>query len=71
MEIAIIGSGNVGRVLASAAVPGGHEVVLTAAHPERARAAAQEVGARAADSNRAAVEWSWQNAWKLLGPTGA
>jgi len=56
MEIAIIGSGNVGRVLASAAVRGGHEVVLTAAHPERARAVAEEVGARAAGSNRAAVE---------------
>jgi NADPH-dependent F420 reductase len=43
-------------VLASAAVRGGHNVVLSAAHPERAGAVAQEIGARAADSNRAAVQ---------------
>jgi NADPH-dependent F420 reductase len=56
MDIAIIGSGNIGRVLARAAVRAGHSVVLTAAHAENARAAAEEIGARAADSNRAAVQ---------------
>jgi 8-hydroxy-5-deazaflavin:NADPH oxidoreductase len=56
MDIAIIGTGNVGRPLASAAVRADHNVVLSAAHPESARAVAEEIGARAADSNRAAVE---------------
>jgi NADPH-dependent F420 reductase len=56
MDIAIIGTGNVGRVLASAAVRADHNVVLSAAHPESARTVAEEIGARAADSNRAAVE---------------
>ena len=56
MDIAIIGAGNVGRVLASAAVRADHNVVLSAAHPESARTVAEEIGARAADSNRAAVE---------------
>jgi NADPH-dependent F420 reductase len=56
MQIAIIGSGNVGRALARAAARAGHDVTLTAAHPEHARSAAQEIGASAADSNLAAVE---------------
>jgi NADPH-dependent F420 reductase len=56
MDIAIIGTGNVGRALASAAVRADHNVVLSAAHPESARTVAEEIGARAADSNRAAVE---------------
>ena len=56
MDIAIIGTGNVGRVLASAAVRADHNVVLSAAHPESARTVAEEIGARAAGSNRAAVE---------------
>lgn len=56
MRIAIIGAGNVGGGLARAAVAAGHDVVLSAAHPDRARAAAEAAGARAADSNGAAAE---------------
>jgi predicted dinucleotide-binding enzyme len=56
MRIAIIGAGNVGAGLARAAVAAGHDVVLTAAHAEKARAAAEAAGARAAESNTAAVE---------------
>src|SRR5437773_11195633 len=55
MEIAIIGTGNVGSALARACVAAGHTVVLSARHPEHAQKVAAEVGARAADSNRAAV----------------
>jgi NADPH-dependent F420 reductase len=56
MRIAIIGSGNVGKALAGAAVRGGHDVSLTARDPEHAAAAARETGARAAGSNRDAVQ---------------
>ena len=56
MRIAIIGAGNVGGGLARAAVSAGHEVVLSAARPDRARATAEATGARAAQSNTAAVE---------------
>jgi len=56
MRIAIIGAGNVGGGLARAAVAAGHDVVLSAAQPESARATAEATGARAADSNTAAVE---------------
>jgi NADPH-dependent F420 reductase len=55
MQIAIIGSGNVGRALASSTTRAGHDVVLSAAHPEHAQSAAQEIGARAASSNREAI----------------
>jgi predicted dinucleotide-binding enzyme len=56
MRIAVIGSGNVGSGFARAAVQAGHEVVVTAAHPEKARALADEIGARAAAGNAEAVE---------------
>jgi predicted dinucleotide-binding enzyme len=56
MEIAIIGSGNVGKALAGATVRNGHSVTLTAADPDHARTAAESVGARAADSNLEAVD---------------
>lgn len=56
MRIAIIGAGNVGAGLARAAHAAGHDVVLTAAHANKARAAAEATGARAAESNTAAVE---------------
>ena len=56
MRIAVIGAGNVGGALARAAVAAGHDVVLSAAHPDKGRATAGAVGARAADSNTAAVE---------------
>lgn len=55
MRIAIIGSGNVGRALSKAAVGAGHEPTLSDAHPEHAAQVAAEVGARAAQSNSAAV----------------
>jgi NADPH-dependent F420 reductase len=56
MDIAIIGSGNVGKALAAAAVRNGHNVTLSAANPAHARAAAESIGARAAESNLEAVE---------------
>jgi len=56
MRIAIIGAGNVGGGLARAAVAAGHDVVLSAAHQDTARATAQASGARAAESNVAAVQ---------------
>jgi predicted dinucleotide-binding enzyme len=56
MRIAIIGAGNVGGGLARAAVAAGHDVVLSAARADRARATAEATGARAAESNTAAVE---------------
>lgn len=55
MKVAIIGSGNVGKALGSSISRAGHDVILTANNPEHARAAAAEIGARAADSNVAAV----------------
>ena len=51
MKIAIIGSGNVGRALATAFTRAGHAVRITAQHPEHAQAAASETGARSVDSN--------------------
>jgi predicted dinucleotide-binding enzyme len=56
MRIAVIGAGNVGSGFGRAAVAAGHEVVVAAAHPEKAQAVAVEIGARAAENNAAAVE---------------
>lgn len=56
MNIAIIGAGNVGSALAGAAVRAGHEVTVTAASAEHARSAAQQTGARYADSNTSAAD---------------
>jgi 8-hydroxy-5-deazaflavin:NADPH oxidoreductase len=56
VRIAVIGAGNVGSGFARAAVAAGHEVVLSAAHPEKAQAVAAETGARAAQSNVAAAD---------------
>jgi predicted dinucleotide-binding enzyme len=53
MNIAIIGSGNVGKALATAAVRAGHTVTISAAHQEHAMAAAQATGARSATSAQA------------------
>jgi 8-hydroxy-5-deazaflavin:NADPH oxidoreductase len=55
MRIAIIGAGNVGTGFGRAAVAAGHDVVLSAAHPEKAQAVAAEIGVRAAETNTAAV----------------
>jgi NADPH-dependent F420 reductase len=49
--IAIIGSGNVGRALASAAVGAGHDVLITSADPAHAEAAALATGAHAMERN--------------------
>jgi 8-hydroxy-5-deazaflavin:NADPH oxidoreductase len=56
MNIAIIGAGNVGKAITSSATRAGHAVALSSANGDSAIAAAQEFGARAAGSNREAVE---------------
>ena len=56
MRIAVIGAGNVGGGFSRAAVAAGHDVVISAAHPEKAQALASEVGAQAAETNAAAVQ---------------
>jgi NADPH-dependent F420 reductase len=55
MDIAIIGTGNVGSALARACVAAGHRVVLSARHADHAEKIAAEVGGRAAPGNRDAV----------------
>ena len=55
MQIAIIGAGNVGRALATSLTRAGHDVTITAAHPEHAVDAASATGATASDSNRDAA----------------
>jgi NADPH-dependent F420 reductase len=56
MNIAIIGAGNVGRALATSAIRTGHAVTVSSASHDNAVQVAEETGARAAESNRAAVE---------------
>ncbi len=55
MKVAIIGTGNVGKALATSAVRAGHDVILAASTPEHAAEAAQKTGAQAASSNAQAV----------------
>ena len=55
MKIAIIGAGNVGKALAGSFERAGHDVTVSSAHPDTARAVAEQTGARAAASNRDAV----------------
>jgi len=55
MQIAIIGAGNVGRALAGSFTRAGHDVTVSATHPEHAREAAIEAGASAAATNADAV----------------
>ncbi|MGC0373003.1 NADPH-dependent F420 reductase [Streptomyces sp. SAI-229] len=55
MRIAIIGAGNVGSALASAAVAAGHDVAVTATDPKKAADVAAQTGARGAGSNAEAV----------------
>jgi len=55
MQIAIIGAGNVGRALAGSLTRAGHDVTVSATHPEHAREAATEAGATAAATNADAV----------------
>jgi len=56
MKVAIIGSGNVGKALATSGVRAGHSVTLTATTPEKAAEAAKATGARAASSNVEAIK---------------
>lgn len=55
MKIAIIGSGNVGTSLATAAVKAGHDVTLTSSDGTQAAQAAAATGANAATSNAEAA----------------
>jgi 8-hydroxy-5-deazaflavin:NADPH oxidoreductase len=55
MKVAIIGAGNVGKALATSITRAGHDVTLTAKHPEHAEAAAEATGATTAATNVAAV----------------
>jgi predicted dinucleotide-binding enzyme len=55
MQIAIIGAGNVGRALATSLTRAGHDVTITAEHPEHAAEAATTTGATAGTSNAAAA----------------
>ena len=56
MKVAIIGAGNVGKALASSITRAGHDVTITAKHPEHARQAAQETGAHPAQNAADAVD---------------
>lgn len=56
MNIAIIGSGNVGRALASSSVRAGHNVTISGSDAASAQAGAAGSGARAAASNLEAVQ---------------
>ncbi len=58
MDIAIIGTGNVGKALGSSLVRAGHNVTFAASNPEHAAAAAGDLHARAATSNSEAVDSS-------------
>jgi hypothetical protein len=56
MKIGIIGSGTVGKALASSATKAGHEVRMSAKDPAHAEEAAKATKAHAASSNQAAVK---------------
>ena len=56
MDIAIIGAGNVGRALATSAIRTGHSVTVSSSNGATAAKLAEETGATAAASNRAAAE---------------
>jgi 8-hydroxy-5-deazaflavin:NADPH oxidoreductase len=55
MKVAIIGAGNVGKALGTSIARAGHEVTITAKHPEHARVAAQEIGAQPAETPAEAI----------------
>ena len=58
MDIAIIGTGNVGKALGSSLVRAGHTVTFAASNPEHAAQAASSLRARAASSTSEAVDAS-------------
>jgi predicted dinucleotide-binding enzyme len=55
MDIAIIGTGNVGKALGSSLVRAGHRVTFAASSAEHAAEAARDLGAQAAASNNEAI----------------
>src|SRR5687767_6984244 len=55
MKVTIIGAGNVGKALATSITNAGHDVTLAASSPGSARAAADAIGTRSADTNARAV----------------
>ncbi len=55
MDIAIIGAGNVGTALAGALAHAGHEVTISATHPEHAAEAAKATGTDSAATNQEAI----------------
>jgi predicted dinucleotide-binding enzyme len=56
MDIAIIGTGNVGKALGSSLVRAGHNVTFAASNPNHAAELAHDLHARAAASNTEAVD---------------
>jgi len=56
MKVAIIGSGNVGKALASSATRAGHQVTIASRDPQKAEQAAQATNAQAADTPKEAVQ---------------
>ena len=56
MRIAIVGAGNVGKALSTAAVAAGHDVAVSATSRDSAEDAAATAGARAAADNADAVD---------------
>ena len=56
MDIAIIGAGNVGKALTGSAIRTGHSVTVSSAGGASARDLARETGARAAASDREAID---------------
>ena len=55
MKVTIIGAGNVGKALGTSISRAGHDVTITAKHPEHAQEAAMEIGAHPVDSSAEAV----------------
>ena len=56
MKVAIIGSGNVGKALASSATRAGHQVTIASRDPQKAEQAARATNAQAANTPREAVQ---------------
>jgi 8-hydroxy-5-deazaflavin:NADPH oxidoreductase len=56
MNVAIIGTGNVGSALARSLAKAGHAITITSTSPDQADAIAAEVGGKAAGTNHEAAE---------------
>jgi 8-hydroxy-5-deazaflavin:NADPH oxidoreductase len=56
MKVAIIGSGNVGKALASSATRAGHDVTIASRDSEKAQQAAKATNAQSAASPKEAVK---------------